>query len=410
MTDGSGELGFAVDAGTTSLSCRLVRRSDGAVLKELSSENPQRVFGADVISRITVSAENPELPLAGALCGGIERLALLTARAAGITPDRIKNAPFTIAGNTVMEHYICGLSPVSLGQSPYLPLSLFGETREGRETGFQFFADSRVYIAPCISGFVGGDVVSGLITLPESDESFLYIDLGTNAETVLCTGGKYYCASAAAGPALEGAGIDCGLPASAPGCVSGFYFSDGRAVIRTFDGRAPAGMCGTALLSLVSHLLRLGFITPDGRINGRAEHPDFSVRDGAVYITGTGLYLSGQDIRAFQLAKGAVAAAYERLMQKAGIGADKLRRVYLAGDMGAFAAPDTLEETGLLGAREAGLAVPVGNASLTGAAMLLFSEAARQHAEKTAKAAVSVNLAGDSGFDELFYTHMAFPG
>ena len=203
-------LGAAVDIGTTTVAVKLFDLRDGRELGVKSAWNAQAPYGADVITRCQFIMEHED---------GLERLSgLIREQVFGMAEELSRGAKideFFLAGNTVMEHVFMGLSPVSIAAAPFKPLSLFDSGEVFREK------DGALYCAPCVAGYVGGDITAGLLAsgLFEKDECSLFLDVGTNGEMALGGRDGFLCCAVASGPAFEGAGISCGM-ASAGGAIS----------------------------------------------------------------------------------------------------------------------------------------------------------------------------------------------
>jgi uncharacterized 2Fe-2S/4Fe-4S cluster protein (DUF4445 family) len=404
-------LGAAVDVGTTTIAAGLYDLHSGACLCRAGAPNCQRVYGADVLSRIRACGEEGLDALVVPLRRQIGDLVADCCRRAGARPEQITR--FAVAGNTVMEHFVAGLSPASIGEAPFAPLSLFGREVPAARLGLASAPGASVYLAPAVSGYVGGDVTAGLLAAGGAGD-YLYLDLGTNGEIALQARGRLLCCAAAAGPAFEGAGISMGM-AGMTGAVDHVSLAPGGGLACTvIGGGAPAGVCGSGLVDAAAVLLGLGVVDGTGRMLPPDELPagapvKTELRGGEAVCRLCGpAALTAGDIRALQLAKGAVRAGAEVLLQKAGVRADDLDTVYLAGGFGNFIAARSAARIGLLppgaGARAQGL----GNAAAQGAARMLFSESARAQAREIARRCEYVELSDDPSFTDAFLEAMAF--
>jgi len=372
-------LAAAVDIGTTTAALAVYDRSSGALLGSASDRNAQRSFGADVISRIEC-CKNGGLPLLrNAIRTQITELITRT----GYSPDTI--AETVIAGNTVMEHIAAGLDPSSIGTPPFTPLSLFGEEL-GRE-----------YYCPCVSGYVGGDISAGLFASggASAEGLWLYVDIGTNGEIALGNRYGFICSATAAGPALEGAEISCGMNAS-EGAIDRVAAVQGELEVHTVGGAEARGICGSGLIDAVSALLSLGTVDKRGRIIGARE----------ARLT-ENVALTRQDIRNLQLAKAAIRAGIETLLEHAGKAAEDITRLVIAGGFGSYIDPESAMSIGLLPRIEAERTVRAGAAAIYGAAELIDRRKRaklRQFCEKLGY----VDLSSSGRFSELFIEHLNF--
>lgn len=395
--------GAALDIGTTTLAMALVDLGSGETVNTVSRRNPQRSFGADVMSRIgAVSDDEGNLrvmqtvlldeirSMTDALCSGVGDASM---------PDRL-----SVAGNTTMLHLFCGISPVGMGAYPFTPAFLDSKTFAGSDLGLPF---DTVTITPGAHAFIGGDVTAGvlLLRLAEEREPVMLIDIGTNGEMVLFTGtahgGQFYAASAAAGPALEGAGISTGVGGIA-GAVSSAQEVNGQIIVRTIGEKPPVGICGSGLIDLAAILLARGDLDGTGYLE-EDPLPYAETEDG------TPLTLTQEDIRALQLAKSAMRAGMEALCDAAGIPLASLSRVFVAGGLGYYMNMDSAAAIGLLPEELRTKLVSVGNTSLGGASLLLYDPSLSERITAEAAAYRTVDLNQSAAFNELFITHMMFP-
>lgn len=345
LSGGGHGFGLAVDIGTTTIAMALYDLETGKIFAQKSAANAQRAFGADVISRIEFCRKNG----AEALYDCLDRQ--LSEMISGMP----KISKISLVGNTVMEHFAARENPVPLAVPPFTPQSLFGEHRT------QNGAD--VYLAKCVSTYVGGDVLAGMLAcgLNEEKRKVLYVDIGTNGECVLGNSEGFTCCATAAGPAFEGAEIECGMSA-ATGAIDAVWCENNVIKTHVIGGGKAKGICGSGLIDAVAVMLDMGFIGKSGRlikayseINGVKA---FSLCDG--------VYISVHDIRKLQLAKAAIRAGIETLLN--GKTADEL---IVAGGFGSYINTENAVKIGLLPENCAQNIRQVGNAAASGAALLL---------------------------------------
>ncbi len=406
---------IAVDVGTMTIAAKLVALADGSVLAEVSDRNRQASYGADVISRIQRSEED----------GPADQVACLRAQLADLAADLIDTAEvsadsvvgYTIAGNTVMEHFVAGLSPRTLGRSPFTPASRFGCPIPAAELGLPGRPSADAYLFPVVAGFVGGDVVAGALAcgLDEGDTVRCFIDLGTNGEMMLASAGSLWTCATAAGPAFEGAELECGMPAIA-GAVDRVQVRAGSLGISTIMDAPPGGICGSGLMDALAAAIELGLIDENGRLRTREEvrpalacHVSPGGEPPRLLLTPDGsVYLSQADIRALQLAKAAVAAGLDVLLSSAGLEPADVDEVYLCGGLGTRARPRSLATIGLLPTELARRAHPVGNAALAGAVLAADAPTYRQRLDRLAADSRYIELSGDRRFSTAFMERIAF--
>ena len=416
-TDGEDGFGLAFDIGTTTVAAALVSLSEGRVLDTRSDWNRQGHRGRDVISRARYALETDDglSTLSGNILLQMEDMAHDLLSSCGIDKKDIKR--IAIAGNTIMEHFVKGLPVEKIVKAPFVPDTLFRE-----DTGFRLphFSEAETLLMPCISGYVGGDIVCGLCCdegIREDEAIRIYMDIGTNGEVVLTDGGKITCCSVAMGPAFEGARMSCGMR-SVEGAIDHFTY-DGGLKWSVIGHAAPKGICGSGIIDLVSILLDRGII--DG--TGRLLEPDEI--DGTEPLAGglsldedgmalfwvdreNGIFLSSGDIRKVQLAKRAMATGVELLAENAGITRPDIDRLYIAGGFGKSLNVDTCINIGLLPEGMEDRTVYLGNASLRGCCRALCSKSTREKLRRTAADAEYIELTLSGLFSDRYIDNLNF--
>lgn len=427
-------LGVAIDIGTTTIAMELLDMKSGAVLARDARLNDQRRFGADVLSRVRAAGEGHAAELRDAVRSGILRGIAALFSQAHLAPASLADAreatlslgvndlcAVALAGNTVMIHLFFGLPVESLGRAPFTPAAtrfsglsfreVFGGLPVGAETGEALLTgetppDCPVFVVPCASAFIGGDVIAGLaaLDLRGAEGPELFVDLGTNAEMVLVKPGAYYCASAAAGPAFEGSSISCGT-GSVPGAVSSVRVEGGRFSFERIPGAddaPPVGLCGSGLIDFVACALSLSLIKEDGSLS-----PVCAA--SGVFLDPSGVIaLSARDVREVQLAKAAIRAAIAVLLEESGTDAREVVRVHLAGGFGLYLREESAIAIGLFPKAFAGKTVPAGNVSLAGSSRLVVDAALESRFDAILSEVNLVDLAGNSRFGALFVDSMGF--
>ena len=410
--DGRSGYGVAVDLGTTTVAVQLLDLSSGRVLGETGAWNAQASYGADVITRTQYVMEH-ENGL-DVLCGVIWRQIFEHVDAlcrAHLPPGETIKELF-LAGNTIMQHIACGLSPASIAAAPFAPQTLFLRQAPFDRQGVA------VRCAPCVAGYVGGDIVAGLLCSGVSarEGRSLYLDIGTNGEMALGGRDGFLCCAVATGPAFEGAGISCGT-ASVQGAVAHVSWKQGAPLLDIVGGGPPKGICGSGLIDTLALLLDLGIVDGSGRLLPPDEAP-FGFEDwlgeddngnGIFYLTRDhALFLSAGDVRALQLAKAAVAAGIHVLLQKAGISVGEVDTLYLAGGFGVHMNAQSAARIGLLPKELLAKVVCLGNASLSGARQALLQRKAEAALGRIAQSCTYLELSGNCAFNRAFPEHMIF--
>ena len=407
IAPGGEGLGLAVDIGTTTVAVLLYDLSAGKLLGSAGERNAQRTCGADVISRITACGEGKLPLLRDTIREQLRELASRLCREAGREPSERRRA--VVAGNTVMEHLYAGLDPTGIGVAPFTPASLFGDHTKEIDPG------TDVYLCPCVSGYVGGDITAGLWASggDTAEELLLYVDIGTNGEMALGDRDGYLSCATAAGPAFEGAEIACGMDGS-PGAIDRVWAEDGDVQTHVIGERTAAGLCGSGLVDAVAALLDLGVIDETGRMAGKDELPPplasrhFLLEDGSAAFRLAGdVYLSARDVRQVQLAKAAIRAGAETLLARRGKRAEDVGALVIAGGFGSFLDKRSALRIGLLPRVDVRRIRHVGNAAAAGAAMALTPEGESSLAA-FAKKLGYLELSADSDFMERYIDCMMF--
>ena len=257
--------------------------------------------------------------------------------------------------------------------------------------------EARIRFLPCIGGYVGSDILAGVLALglDRYDGLSALIDLGTNGEIVLGGRGRLICSSTAAGPAFEGARIYMGMRA-ATGAISEVEVRNGTPRYHVLGNVEPKGICGSGLVDAAAAFLDLGHILPGGRLNG-----------GEAYLSLLGpVRISQTDIRELQLAKGAIAAGVRILAEHMGASADAVEIVHLAGAFGNYVNITSAVRIGLLPFPPERVD-PAGNTALLGAKIALFSD--DRGVEDLARSIHHVSLHAHPAFQEIYVEEMTFP-
>ena len=395
---GSEVFGLAIDLGTSTVVAELVDLRTGKVVEQAAAVNAQNSYGADVVSRITFAFENPDnlRRLKNAAVQLINDMVAGMSRRSGIPRHRIYDA--VIAGNTAMNHILCGVAVDSLALAPFHAVFSSLSALAASEIGFALHPHARVYIAPNIKSFVGGDITAGLVASEVAGKAGneLYIDLGTNGEIVLKKGREFVATSTAAGPAFEGMNVSCGMLAVA-GAIHRAEW-DGGFKFRTVDDLPPQGVCGTGLIDILAVALARGILGRDGRIAG----PDRKIR-----LTER-LSLTQQDVRDIQLAVAAIRTGVRLILREFRVSTAALDRVLVAGAFGSSLDIGNSLALGLLPDVPEGKIAFIGNSSLAGARRLLLSRPDRTVAESLAAKIAHISLATRPDFQDEFVQALEF--
>jgi uncharacterized 2Fe-2S/4Fe-4S cluster protein (DUF4445 family) len=420
--DGGRGFGLALDIGTTTLNARLVDLETGEALSSAASANPQRIYGADVASRLSFATAGGLGALRSRLRRRVARMVEWLAERGGLETDAARRA--VVVGNPTMLSVFFGYDPSGIGAAPFTPPFTGTTAALARELGIPAADGATAETLPVVAGYVGADAVSAAMRaeLHRAGGPRLMIDLGTNAEMVLAADGEIWACAAAAGPAFEGAHISCGATAR-EGAVDKVSLSEGALDVGTIGGATAAGLCGTGLIDTLAVLLDSGALAASGRLSGLADGPiadrfDYDangkvaqfqiVRPGEMGARRS-VAVTQRDVREAQLAKGAILAGAEMLMEAAGVDAASLETVYLAGALGYSLNAKSAVRIGLLPGARPEIVKFIGNAALDGAVDALVSSKAREDARFIGGNIRYFELSSAPDFADRFAAAMAFP-
>ncbi len=371
---------YVLDLGTTTLALALVSLDNKAIAAVEQRINSQRLYGADVISRIEYCTKNGTDALQKSVINDVNMLVAEM----GIEKD----LPIYVVGNTTMLHIFFGKDPSSIGVAPYTPQFLESITARGCDLGLCGVSIAKSL--PSIHSFVGADIVAGINLVNENlNEKYNFlVDLGTNAEIALFSRNKIYCTSAAAGPCFEGANITCGMSAE-----TGALCEYSEAGYKTVGGISPKGICGTGLVDIIATLLRNGEIDKTGYMNCEKK------------FVAPNIYIKRDDVRQYQLAKSAVCSGMIALMRTADIDFKDIEKLYVSGGFSTKINVINAAETGLIPVQLKEKLIILNNSSLLGAVKYVCRNDDLYEIVKEAK---YVDLSLHKDFSALFTENMTF--
>jgi uncharacterized 2Fe-2S/4Fe-4S cluster protein (DUF4445 family) len=381
--------GIAVDLGTTTVVVQLVNLENGHVLDSVSEINPQARYGSDLISRIQ-----------SCLDGNFEELQNLVHSKIGemiqsiIQKHPVKVSKVTIVGNTVMHHIFSGLAVNSLSFYPFHSPNLGIQNFSPTQLKWNLPETVNIQFYPSIGSFVGSDILAGIATtkMSEHENYTVLIDLGTNGEIAVGNQHKIICASTAAGPAFEGAKISQGMRATT-GAISSVIFENGELKTHVIGNVNAKGICGSGLIDVMAILLNKEGIGMFGEINSGEDKVKLTKQ----------VSITQQDIREFQLAKAAIAAGIQILLNQLRITYNDVDKVFIAGGFGNFLNIENVIRTGLIECEEDKI-VKLGNTALIGAKMFLFED--EIFIQKILAKTTHVNLEADPNFQDIYIDKM----
>lgn len=402
--------GLAVDIGTTTVVLYLMDLANGTQLGVHAFANPQRRYGADVITRIDYAVNHEggfrELQriLREALNDGIVTLAQQHC----IDPARIYHAVF--AGNTVMLHTLLGVNAAGIANAPYVPIFTDGLEFAARDLGLVIHPNGVVELLPCVAGYVGADITADLLAADfASDKWRLLVDIGTNGEIILGNNAQMLACSAAAGPAFEGANITFGM-GGVPGAVAAYQIeADGAVSWQTIANQEPRGICGSGLVDIIAALYKRGVINLTGAFADASGLAQYQGLPAYRVIPGRDIYVTQKDVREYQLAAGAIAAGIKILISEAGIRETDIDRLYLAGGFGNYINPESAALLGLIPRSLLPKVVKLGNGAGAGAKHYLLDQDAKAKARQLRQRIRYIELSARPDFQQHFMEAMIFP-
>lgn len=422
--------GIAIDIGTTTIAAYVYDLITGKNIGTYSDLNGQVSEGADVITRIVACISNP----AG--------LKTLQKKVVSTINGLIKNAvaehqisskniySVALCGNSAMQHLFLGLHPDNLGRAPFTSVVQRDVVTEAGDLGLNINPRGVVHFLPLIGGFVGADTTSVLLSLLHGEDKMrLIIDIGTNGEMVLGRKGKMLAASTAAGPALEGAGIKFGMRGT-NGAIERVSLSEGKVEIKVIMKEKPLGICGSGLIDAVAEMLKAGIIDSRGRLQSKeaflskadpkyadlADNLENIENQNAFILAGEDetqsggkIYISQKDIRAVQLAKGAIYTGSRLLIKEYGITGEDIDEILIAGAFGNYIDVKKGQYIGLLPFYEGVPVRSIGNAAGAGVQAFLLSKKIQNETLPLTGDICHLELASNPNFHEEYFKNLNFP-
>ncbi|MBM2832130.1 MAG: ferredoxin (4Fe-4S iron-sulfur cluster binding protein) [Dehalococcoidia bacterium] len=403
-------LGLAVDLGSTKIAGYLVDLSSGKTLAARGLPNPQRSYGADIVSRISHAVKSPlaRRRLQQLAVGALNRLALDLCAEVKAKREEIVDA--VVVGNTAMHHLLLRLPVEQLARAPFLPAVGAAMDIRARDVGLHIAPGAYVHLPPLIAGFVGSDHVAMLLAAgaAQAGGPVVALDIGTNTEVSLIDGGSITSVSCASGPAFEGWHIKDGM-AAASGAIERLRLVGDAVQYQTIDGTAPVGICGSGVLDAMAQLYLAGVLETGGRMKDNhprvrtcGEQREFVIvseeeRGGRAAIT-----INQRDIRELQLAKAAIRAGIEVLLRERGRSENEIQKIIIAGAFGSYIDVGSAVAIGMLPALPLNRFEQVGNAAGTGARLILVSLSKRAEARAMPPRITYIELSAHANFTETF--------
>lgn len=412
--------GLAVDIGTTTVTAYLVDLTSGDVKSTAAEYNGQIARGEDVISRIIYAAKGDgSQELSGLVRETIHTLLERMRLRTGVEPESIYKV--SVSGNTTMMHLFLALPSDSIRRTPYIPVVNHPPNLLGSQVGLNVHPHATVDCLPSVASYVGADITAGALAsgLERADELTLFIDVGTNGETVLGTKEWMITCACSAGPAFEGAGVVDGMRATTGAIEEVWIHSDTfEPTYRVIGESKPKGICGSGLISLLAELFVTGVIDRSGNVKLDAdtpraregEHgPEYVLVWGEETESGKDIALTKVDVENLMRAKAAIYAGFSVLADSVGVDLADVGQVLIGGAFGRYINVEKAIQIGLLPDLSWDRFHFLGNTSVLGAYMALLSRDARQKVEDISAGMTYVELSADNTFYDAFTAALFLP-
>jgi len=403
QSEGKKLYGIACDVGTTTVALHLVDLQNEKILATASSLNQQIACGEDIISRINFAQKPGRLKkLQELIILTLNNLIKKASKSAKVSISDIYLA--SVSGNTTMIHLLLNLEPRYIREEPYVPTFNQVPTILSRDLGLKMNNEGRIYCSPAVGSYVGGDITAGLLCTPilrDSKKVALFIDAGTNGELVVGNKEWLMTCACSAGPAFEGSGIKCGMPASEGAIEEIKMLDSGEFKYKVINGTKPQGLCGSGLVDLLAELFTFGYIDRHGKFNEKKagkkivkteEGKGFLIEEGKNCYWGKDLIITENDTSNLIRTKAAVFSACSVLLKNVGLGFDKIDSVYIGGGFGQHLNINNAVRIGLLPDLEREKFHYLGNSSLLGAYLILLSDKNKDLANEIAEKMTYIEL------------------
>ncbi len=376
-------LGLAVDLGTTKIAAYLADLETGEILAAKAVVNRQMAYGQDLMARLNHAMGNEAEALRQAAADDINRLVAELCAETGQSGKQVLEA--VVVGNTAMHHLFLGLPVRQLALAPYIPAVSDSVDIKARDIGLGIAPGAYVHLLPNIAGFVGADHVAVLLAtgIYNTEKTTIGIDIGTNTEISLAAHGRLLSTSCASGPAFEGAHIKYGMRAEG-GAIEKVKITGSSVDIRTINNEPPIGICGSGILDAIAQLRKSGIIDRTGkmlshpRIRGSEKGQEYVLVYAKESGSGNDITITETDISEILMAKAAIGAALNILLEETKLTWDEIDEVLIAGAFGSYIDVASAVEIGMFAAIPMGRFFQIGNAAGTGAKLALLSKEQRE--------------------------------
>lgn len=420
MEDIDKTYGIAIDIGTTTIAAYLINLKDGKQIDSYSSLNPQRAYGADVISRIAYTIENIDglEKVNSSIINEINNIINVFCERNKVNKANIYKV--VAVGNTTMIHMFLNIPCKKLANSPFIPGFTKKLKIKARDIGIEINNEGYVSTLPNVSAYIGADTIGAVLAaeMAQNKDISLLLDIGTNGEIVLGNSEGLYCCSAAAGPAFEGANITFGT-GGIEGAIDHVNFNNDP-IYSTIGEKPGVGICGSGVLDSIAELIKYSIVDKRGRMKKKEELDgkiddwfceriiEHKKRPAFMLSDNKGIYITSSDIREVQLAKAAIYGGIMVLIKAMGISLKDIKRVYLAGGFGNYLDVENSIKVGLIPSELKGKVIAIGNGAGSGAKMVLVSKEMEHEAEEIKSKIKYVELSSSLDFQNEFINGMNF--
>ena len=409
--------GIAIDIGTTTVVVYLVDLTDGRLVDVASIYNSQIRFGDDVITRIVNATEHNEMAaIHRAIISDINEL--ITVLLSNHDLDSGAIDCIVASGNTTMIHFLLDLDPSAIREEPYIPTANIFPISYAGELCIKVKRNVPVYSFPCISSYVGGDIVAGVLAtkMHKSEDLTIFIDIGTNGEIVLGNSEWLMSAACSAGPCFEGSGIKHGMRAT-EGAIENIKIDPDtfNVEIKVIGGDIikPVGICGSGMIDAIAEMFLTGILNQKGKLQKDVSDRVREGEDGLEFVFHYGedkdIVLAETDVENIIRAKAAIYAGFATLLNEVGFTFDDVQKIYIAGGFGRFLDIEKAIILGMLPEMPKEKFEYMGNTSATGAYLCLLSRKLRAEAESISKQMTSIELSVSNSFMDEYVSGMFIP-
>jgi uncharacterized 2Fe-2S/4Fe-4S cluster protein (DUF4445 family) len=418
--------GLAIDIGTTTVTVWLVDLITGKVEAQASEYNGQISRGEDVISRIIFSSKNGgREELQNRVLDTINQLVGQVTKRANTKPLNIYKA--TVAGNSTMTHLFLGIPATSIRLSPFITAVNQPPTITAGTIGLTINPEATVDCLPGVASYVGADISAGVLAskMDVTDKLTLFLDVGTNGETVLGSREWLVTCACSAGPAFEGAGVLFGMRAT-KGAIEECWISGESSphpyepTYRVIGSGKPRGICGSGLISLLAEMFLTGLVDKGGMINLSLAQMNNRIREGehgAEYVVAWGgesengkdIAINNVDIDNLKRAKAAIYAGFTVLAQSVGVPLEMVEQILIGGSFGKYINVEKAVQIGLLPDMPWDRFKFLGNTSVQGAYLALLDWRNRDRVRDIASQMTYIELSADNTFYDAFMSAMFLP-